>query len=63
MHYRNGRWQRETTAPDLPTLYSVFMVSADEGWAVGGNGERAVILHYDGSQWNDLLAPTTLSPY
>jgi photosystem II stability/assembly factor-like uncharacterized protein len=32
-----------------PTLYSVDMVSADEGWAVGASG---TILHYANGLWN-----------
>ncbi len=54
LHYHNGRWRRDTTAPDIPALYSVFMISADDGWAVGGTytpTDKGIILHYSGGKW------------
>ena len=35
-------WQKQTTYPTGQTLYDVQMISADEGWAVGGFG---LIIH------------------
>jgi len=35
-------------------LYSVFMVSSTEGWAVGAGG---VIFHYFGGEWNTFSSP------
>ena len=37
-------------------LYSVFMVSSTEGWAVGAGG---VIFHYFGGEWNSFTSPVT----
>ena len=54
LHYHNGRWRRDTTAPDIPALYSVFMLSADDGWAVGGAytpTDKGIILHYSAGKW------------
>ncbi len=54
MHYHNGRWRRDTTAPDIPALNAVFMLSADEGWAVGGTytpTDKGIILHYSSGKW------------
>ena len=42
-------------------LWSVAMVSANEGWAVGGflanGGIRGVIWHYHDGQWTPMLSP------
>ncbi len=56
--------------PANPPLNSVYMLSANEGWAVGdfaptsdpSGGAQAfpVILHYDGTTWN--LVPTPKNP-
>ena len=37
-----SEWQKQTTFPTGQTLYDVHMISADEGWAVGGFG---LIIH------------------
>jgi photosystem II stability/assembly factor-like uncharacterized protein len=65
LHYTNGAWQVSDTPPKF-ILYSVAMLSAEEGWAVGGrayndcsfgNLEGGAIFHYiDGSwQFDDSL--------
>ena len=41
-----------TTCQTPPSLASVSMVSADEGWAVGRQGVEGVIVHYQGGQWS-----------
>src|SRR5260221_6918870 len=58
-----------------PTLYSVYMLSASEGWAVGGtfvvntrindkavhvNPKNGTILHYSGGKWTDKLVSEPL---
>ena len=44
------------TSPTTNNLYSVFMVSATDGWAVGYYG---AIIHWDGSSWSNVTSPTT----
>ncbi|HLV99177.1 MAG TPA: hypothetical protein VKT82_10945 [Ktedonobacterales bacterium] len=44
-------------------LNSVFMVSSTDGWAVGStntstNNTESLILHYTGTQWDQISAPT-----
>ena len=54
-----GGWNTESSpqpeAPGTP-LYSVFMVSSTEGWAVGAGG---MILHYFGGAWNTFTSPVS----
>lgn len=45
------------TSPTLAHLYSVFMVSADDGWAVGYGG---TIIHWDGTDWSTVTRPTLM---
>jgi hypothetical protein len=40
------------------TLNGVDMVSATDGWAVGGEG---TMLHWDGTRWQPVASPTTIS--
>jgi photosystem II stability/assembly factor-like uncharacterized protein len=64
--YPLGTWSLWPDSPTTKDLKAVYMVSAGEGWAVGGELNlrtelyEAVILHYDGDQW---LVDTSLSPY
>jgi photosystem II stability/assembly factor-like uncharacterized protein len=44
------------TSPTTEILFSVFMVSADDGWAVGAYG---IIIHWNGTEWNAVTSPTT----
>ena len=44
------------TSPTTRHLYSVFMVSPDDGWAVGAFG---TIIHWDGADWSNVTSPTT----
>jgi chitodextrinase len=46
------------TSPTTNWLRSVFMVSADDGWAVGNDG---TIIRWDGTNWNIVTSPTTQS--
>lgn len=47
-----GGWSLQATASN--PLFSVFMVSATEGWAVGAG---AVIYHYFGGTWSSVPSP------
>jgi photosystem II stability/assembly factor-like uncharacterized protein len=42
-------------------LTSISMISPDEGWAVGRQGVRSVILHYNKGHWTQAPAPTYMS--
>ena len=51
-----GGWNTpQGPAPKTP-LYSVFMVSSTEGWAVGAGG---AIYHYFGGEWNTFNSPVS----
>ena len=52
-------WQ-VSPSPTSNSLHSVAMVSASDGWAVGGCG---TILHYTGSQWAQVNSPTCSDLY
>ncbi|HEX5546333.1 MAG TPA: hypothetical protein VFX24_02930 [Ktedonobacterales bacterium] len=41
-----------TTCQTHPSLASVSMVSADEGWAVGIQAGGGILVHYQGGQWS-----------
>ena len=43
------------TNPTMWRLYSVFMVSADDGWAVGDQG---TIIRWNGTAWYNVTSPT-----
>lgn len=53
-----GQWVdiNQTTA----NLNSIFMLSPNDGWAVGNNG---TILYWDGLEWRLVQSPTTLHLY
>ncbi len=53
--YDGVAWRAETVETHVP-LYDVDMVSATDGWAVGGV-ENAVIVRYDGTAWRAQVAP------
>ncbi len=71
-HYDGARWQ-SVASPSLEkavALFSVWMISANEGWAVGGtypsggtgesdasDEDAAVIEHYTGSRWSVVSRP------
>jgi sugar lactone lactonase YvrE len=48
-----------TSATTLP-LHAVTFLNAANGWAVGGDAARGVVLHYNGSTW--VSATTTIDP-
>jgi len=55
---QNSDWQCDPSGgPSCWSfLWSVAMVSADEGWAVG---EGSTILHYTGGSWQAISSPTS----
>jgi photosystem II stability/assembly factor-like uncharacterized protein len=50
LHYNGDTWAREEMPgiPSFRALYSVSMVSSDEGWAVG---QGFTLLHYKAGRW------------
>ena len=65
LHYTGGAWNTITPPPGSYSLKSVFMVSSDEGWAVGEQGPSngGIILHYSVSggvgTWATFPGPPT----
>jgi len=58
----NGSWTYTYT--DYPILNGIEMLSASDGWIVGGSSSilsnsLGVILHYDGSDWSAVPNPAT----
>ena len=47
------------TSPTTEHLKSVFMVSADDGWAVGGGG---TILRWTGTEWIPEFPTAIITP-
>jgi len=52
LRHRDGTWQPAWTAPDDTALVSIWMASADDGWAVGSSA-----VHYDGERWTEWALP------
>ena len=46
-------------SPTFSFLFSVYMVSANDGWAVGGPG---TIIRWDGNSWNNVTSANGLFP-
>ena len=59
VHWNGNSFTRGTSSAITSDLFSVFMLSASEGWAVGGIGTTPVILHYTGGSWVQVPAPPT----
>ncbi len=53
----NGTSWRKVTSPTTQDLNSVFMFSANDGWAVGNEDGNELILRWDGTSWSR-LAPS-----
>jgi hypothetical protein len=51
----NGTSWSYSSGPTYQTLYSVDLISATDGWAVG---DRGVTLHWNGSAWSEVSSPT-----
>ena len=52
-----SQW-RVVNSPTIKDLYSLFMVSVNDGWAVGKDG---TIIRWNGSEWSNLSSPTNNS--
>ena len=52
-HYTGGSW---TEVPVSTPLFSLYLTSPTNGWAVGLHG---AIMHYDGTSWTAVASPTT----
>jgi hypothetical protein len=60
LHWNGLEWEEAPLfaeePPCLCSLTALDFLTATDGWAVGG-GERAVILHWDGTAWTSALGP------
>ncbi len=57
-YYNGNIWSSyldPNTGKALSNLYSVYVVSSNDGWAVGAGGK---IYHWDGVQWKQVTSPT-----
>lgn len=63
LHFSGGAWQ-PVQSPTKKSLHDVAMVSATDGWIVGGGGSSqestSVILRYQEGEWKEFPNPTTL---
>ncbi len=60
-HWSGTSITRGTVSAAASDLYSVFMVSSADGWAVGGVSGVPQILHFSGGSWTQI--PTPLGGY
>ncbi|NLE44672.1 MAG: hypothetical protein GX620_08110, partial [Chloroflexi bacterium] len=60
LHWNGYSWSIQTS-PTTMHLRSIEMLSAYDGWAVGGNGygTGGTILRWNGSRWNAVPSPVT----
>lgn len=58
-HWNGVSTTRAVVAATVADLYSVFMLTQSEGWAVGGITSTPLILHYTGGFWNQVPAPSS----
>lgn len=60
-----GAWVRDDTPVDVP-LWGVWVLSADEAWAVGGDpfdtSGSGVLVHYVSGAWEEMPLPTLDRP-
>lgn len=52
-----AEWSSVPSPKTTEQLSSVFMLSSDDGWAVGWGGLGGTILRWDGSQWSVVPSP------
>jgi hypothetical protein len=52
LHYTGGKWV-QMSGPEGDGQAVLFMLSASEGWAVGG--DDTAILHYHNGAWKEVL--------
>ena len=57
-HAQALTWAEVTNPADMP-FHSLFCVSANDCWAVGGNPGPGTIIHWVGSFWSTVPSPTT----
>jgi len=60
VHWNGNSFTRGTSSAITSDLFSVFMLSVSEGWAVGGIGTTPVILHFTGGSWVQVSVPPTV---
>ena len=53
LHWAGGPWE-VVSSPTINNLNAIVMMSANEGWAVGGYPGPGTILYWNGRTW-DLL--------
>lgn len=51
----DGSSWSNVTSPTTSALYSVYMLSSTDGWAVG---YRGTVIRWDGSSWSTVTSPT-----
>jgi hypothetical protein len=60
MRWQNGRWGT-VTLPDLDgadvTLQHLHVRSGNDVWAVGNQGDTALVVHFDGTRWSRIDVP------
>lgn len=63
MHW-DGRTWSDFDTPTTIDLNAVSMVSASDGWIVGGaiGGANSVVLRWDGNRWSEVSSPITSRP-
>jgi hypothetical protein len=54
----NGTSWNEVFTPTSARLRSVYMLSADDGWAVGEYAGKGVSIHWNGTQWTPIVVPS-----
>jgi photosystem II stability/assembly factor-like uncharacterized protein len=66
LHWDGSTWsgwtnpaQTTLDSSQLTWLNSVEMVSANDGWAVGGFIGSSAIMHWDGTNWTSVTSPAT----
>ena len=53
-HWDGIKWHRASAAPisvSQPDIYSIFMLSSSEGWAMGGSASTPEALKWNGNSW------------
>ena len=57
LHWDGTSWTIQTGIPSSVDLYSVFMVSTSDVWAVGYDNHNGRIFHYNGHAWGPWDCP------
>lgn len=58
LHYDGTSWEKQQTPAVGQALFTVTGRSADDVYAVGGEG-AAVAIHWDGTAWSEILLPSS----